>query len=254
MRRSISTKLPEIGRFDHVASGVTWNSTSVPFSRRAPVTSGVPSARFAQVRSTMSGVGSASTCRVTVTSLGGGRSANGPVGGNSVTGCGVVQDSAPPSERSPRRRRTGSSSSSLPAAASREPAKRTSVPPFFTQSISCVRAAVGDGADIGHDDHRRLLLEKLRDRLGEIRARRLDEIGEGLAARGGCSRAATAAAAPGRPRTATAARRGGAWNSRRARGRRRPAARRRWRSRRNRCAVRTAPSSGRCRPSRPGRR
>ena len=34
MRRSISTKLPEIGRFDHVASGVTWNSTSVPLSRR----------------------------------------------------------------------------------------------------------------------------------------------------------------------------------------------------------------------------
>ena len=41
-----------------VASGVTWNSTTVPLSRRAPVTSGVPSARFAQVRSTMSGVGS----------------------------------------------------------------------------------------------------------------------------------------------------------------------------------------------------
>ena len=38
---------------------------------------------------------------------------------------------------------------------------------------------VGDGADVGHDDHRRLLLEDLRDRLGEVLARRLDEIGEG---------------------------------------------------------------------------
>ena len=69
--------------------------------------------------------------------------ANGPPAGNSVTGCGVVQDSAPPIERSPRRRRTGSRSSSLPAAASREPAKRTSVPPFLTQSTSCARAASG---------------------------------------------------------------------------------------------------------------
>ena len=67
----------------------------------SPVTSGVPSARLAQVRSTMSEVGSASTCRVTVTSLGGARSEKGPARGNSVTGCGVVQDSAPPSARSP---------------------------------------------------------------------------------------------------------------------------------------------------------
>ena len=48
-----------LGRFDEVASGVMWNSATVPFSRLAPVTSGVPSARLAQVRSTMSAVGSA---------------------------------------------------------------------------------------------------------------------------------------------------------------------------------------------------
>ena len=128
------------------------------------------------------------------------------------------------------------------------------MPPFLTQSISMRARRVGNGADIGHDDHRRLLLEQLRDRFGEIGARWLDQIGEGLQRAADVIERRQQAAAPGRLPTATAGRRGGAWNSRRARGRRRPAARHRWRSRQNRCAVRTAPSSAPCLRSRPGRR
>ena len=40
--------------------------------------------------------------------------------------------------------------------------------------------AVGNGSDVAHHDDGRLLLEQLRDRLGQVRARRFDKIGERL--------------------------------------------------------------------------
>ena len=180
MRRSISTKLPEIGRLDHVASGVMWNSTSVPLSRLAPVTSGVPSARLAQVRSTMSEVGSASTCRVTVTSLGGARSAKGPVFGK--FGDGLRRG---PGQRAAHRAlaKAQANRKQLLVIAgrgetrSREADQRAAVLEPVDQQRP---RRVGNGADIGHDDHRGLLLEKLRDGFGEIGARWLDQIGERL--------------------------------------------------------------------------
>ena len=77
MRRSMSTNAPESGRLDQRVSAVTWNSTSTPLPRRVAVTSGVPSTSVAQVRSLRPESGSASTCRVTVTSSGTARFANG---------------------------------------------------------------------------------------------------------------------------------------------------------------------------------
>ena len=78
MRRSMSTKLPDSGRSDQRVSAVTWNSTIIPLPRLAAVTSGVPSASVAQVRSARPASGSASTWRVTLTSFGTGMLPNGP--------------------------------------------------------------------------------------------------------------------------------------------------------------------------------
>ena len=61
MRLSMSTKAPDSGRSDQRVSAVTWNSTITPLPRRAAVTSGVPSASVAQVRSVSPESGSAST-------------------------------------------------------------------------------------------------------------------------------------------------------------------------------------------------
>ncbi len=77
-RRSISTKSPEIGRFDQSELAVTWNSTRRPLPRFAAVTSGVPSLSRAQISTSgVSSAGSASTCRLIVTSAGIGKPANG---------------------------------------------------------------------------------------------------------------------------------------------------------------------------------
>ncbi len=140
VRRSISTNRPEIGRFDHTVSAVTWNRTSRPWPSWRAVTSGVPSPSTAQVRLARSGSGSARTCRLTTTSSVTGSPANGLSGGNWPSGCGVDHASAPPSTRPPRRSRTGTRSS-FSAAARRVPAKRRSMPPFCTQvaraSLAC---------------------------------------------------------------------------------------------------------------------
>ena len=53
----MSTKSPDSGRFDQVVSAVTWKSTIRPLPRRPAVTSGVPSARRAQILSASAGVG-----------------------------------------------------------------------------------------------------------------------------------------------------------------------------------------------------
>ena len=127
MRLSISTKLPDNGKFDHRVSPVTWNNTIIPLPRRAAVTSGVPSASVAQVLSLSAASGSARTWRVTVTSFGTGMPANGPPREKAASGCGLSQLSAPPRMRPPRRSLTGTRSSS--DAARRGPAKRTNTPP-----------------------------------------------------------------------------------------------------------------------------
>ena len=88
MRRSISTKLPDSGRSDQRVSAVTWKSTIMPLPRFTAVTSGVPSASVAQVRSISPASGSASTWRVTVTSLGTAMLPNGPSRENAASCCG----------------------------------------------------------------------------------------------------------------------------------------------------------------------
>ena len=49
IRRSISTKVPDIGRSDQRMSALTWNRLTRPLPRRSPVTSGVPSSSEAQL-------------------------------------------------------------------------------------------------------------------------------------------------------------------------------------------------------------
>ena len=111
----------------------------MPLPRLTAVTSGVPSASVAQVRSTRPASGSASTWRVTVTSFGTGMLPNGPSRENAASGCGWSQLRLPPSVRPPRRSLTGTRSSS--EAASRGPAKRTSMPPSSIQAVSRSRAS-----------------------------------------------------------------------------------------------------------------
>ncbi len=139
MRLSMSTNAPESGRSDQRVSAVTWNSTITPLPRRAAVTSGVPSASVAQVRSVRLELGSASTWRVTVTSVGTVMPLNGLSRAKAASCCGCSQESEPPSVRPPRRSFTGMRSSS--AAASRGPAKRTSTPPSSTHRASFSRAS-----------------------------------------------------------------------------------------------------------------
>src|SRR5262249_53582 len=108
-RGSISTKLPDSGRSDQRVSAVTWNSTIMPLPRFTAVTSGVPSASVAQVRSARPASGSASTWRLTVTSVGTAMVPNGPSRAQAASGCGWSQLRLPPAIRPPRRVLTGTS-------------------------------------------------------------------------------------------------------------------------------------------------
>ena len=141
-RRSICTKRPESGSSDHSALAVTWNSTTRPWPRASPVTSGVPSASRAQMRGASCAEGSASTWRVTVTSFGTARPAKGEPSGKGARRCGCSQDSAPPSWRSARSR-TGSSGSGF--SARRGPAKRSSSPPASTKRVTAASSAPSSG-------------------------------------------------------------------------------------------------------------
>ena len=171
MRLSMSTNAPESGRSDQRVSAVTWNSTITPLPRRAAVTSGVPSASVAQVRSVRPESGSASTCRVTVTSFGTAMPLNGLSRENAASCCGCSHESEPPSVRPPRRSFTGMRSSS--AAARRGPAKRTSTPPSSTQLREPLARLARDVADVGEDQHRQVLRQELPHRLATAsRARR----------------------------------------------------------------------------------
>ena len=133
IRRSISTKLPDIGRSDQRMSALTWNRLTTPLPRCSPVTSGVPSSSEAQLLVASTASGSASTWRLTVMSFGTARPANGPSAANDARCCGFSQVRLPPRLRPPRRSLTGTRSSS--ACARRGPAKRTSTPPCSIQAL-----------------------------------------------------------------------------------------------------------------------
>ncbi len=225
MRRSISTKLPDSGRSDQRVSAVTWNSTIIPLPRLVAVTSGVPSASVAQVRSARPASGSASTWRVTLTSFGTGILPNGPSFEKAVSGCGWSQLRLPPSVRPPRRSFTGTRSSSEPAR--RGPAKRTSMPPSSTQAIEPVARLARDVADVRQHDHRHVLLDEAAHRIGGRRDIGEPHVGERVerAGRGNRSRRAAAARCPRSSRTRC--RRCGGASACRAVAPRRPSVRRR---------------------------
>src|SRR5215813_11365374 len=103
VRRSISTKRPDSGRFDQSEFAVTWNSTIQPSPLRDAVTRGVPSASLAHTCDSVATVGSASTWRFTLTSSGTASPRKGLEGSKPASGCGVLQDRDPPSDRPPRR-------------------------------------------------------------------------------------------------------------------------------------------------------
>ena len=140
IRRSISTNRPDSGRLDQSELAVTWKRMIWPSPNLRSVTRGVPSCRRAHTcTSGPSIAGSASTWRLTVTSGGTGVPAKRLLSSIGASFCGVDHDRAPPSVRPPTRSGTGSSSS--PPFSRREPAKRTSTPPFFTHSSTCLAAS-----------------------------------------------------------------------------------------------------------------
>ena len=176
MRRSISTNSPESARFDQSGLAVVCTSTIQPFSRCAAVTSGVPSVRRAQVLVPRSGAGSASTWRLTVTSGGSARWANGLASSNGAKVTGLVHDMAPPNERSPRLSLTGTRSSSL--SARRGPAKRISMPPPSIQDARRLRSA-----SVGTLLSGRMTTDSSRDRRSPTEPRRTSAKGESARSR-----------------------------------------------------------------------
>ena len=145
-RSSICTKTPDSGSVDHSALAVTWNSTTCPCPSALRVTSGVPSASAAMVRSASVGSGCATIWLLTVTSSGTSRPKNGEVASKGRSALGSPQESAPPTVRPPERRRTGISGSSTSRPTSEAarfgPAKRNSSPPSSTQAAT---RSVSDG-------------------------------------------------------------------------------------------------------------
>ena len=138
-RRSISTKRPEIGRFDHAALAVVWTSTSHPLPLFSAVTRGVPSSSRAQVLAARSRDGRARTWRRMRTSAGTARPWKGLAAEKGARVAGCRHDMLPPIIRSPWRSATGSRTSVSPAR--RRPAKRTATPPLDIQSSRRLRAS-----------------------------------------------------------------------------------------------------------------
>ena len=164
MRRSMSTNEPDSGRSDQRVSAVTWNSTIIPLPRLTAVTSGVPSASVAQVRSTRPASGSASTWRVTVTSFGTGMLLNGPSREKAASGCGWSQLRLPPSVRPPRRSFTGTRSSSERGEPRAGEAHQHAA--VLDPGGEPVARLARDVADVGQHDHRHVLLDEAAHRLG----------------------------------------------------------------------------------------
>ena len=181
MRLSMSTKLPESGRSDQRVSAVTWNSTITPLPRLAAVTSGVPSASVAQVRSARPASGSASTWRVTVTSFGTAMPPNGLSREKAASCCGWSQLRLPPSVRPPRRSFTGTRSSSAAGEARAGEAHQHAA--VLDPVGEPLARLAGDIADVGEDDHRHVLVDEARDRFGGRRASASRTSANGLSAR-----------------------------------------------------------------------
>ena len=143
---------------------MTWNSTIKPLPRRAAVTSGVPSASVAQVLSLSVASGSASTWRVTVTSFGTGMPLNGLSRENAASGCGLSQLKLPPRMRPPRRSLTGTRSSS--DAGEARAGKTHQHAAVLDPLCEPVMGVAGDIADIGEDQHGKMLVEEMRHGVG----------------------------------------------------------------------------------------
>ncbi len=153
----------------------------MPLPRRSAVTSGVPSASVAQVRSVSRASGSASTWRVTVTSSGTAMPLNGLSREKPASFCGFSQLRLPPRMRPPRRSLTGTRSSSVAGQMRAGKAhQHAAVLDPFDQPV----ARLGDIADIGQDQHRQVLVEEARHRFTpamRLRATRISA--KGLSAR-----------------------------------------------------------------------
>ena len=158
MRLSMSTKAPDSGRSDQRVSAVTWNSTIMPLPRRAAVTSGVPSASVAQVRSVSVESGSASTWRVTVTSFGTAM----PLNGLSREKRGELlrlvpaQAAAEDAAAAPQLHRDEIVVGGREPRAGEAHQHAAVLDPFAPAG----RALAGDIADIGEDQHRQVLVEE----------------------------------------------------------------------------------------------
>ncbi len=176
-RRSISTNSPESGRFDQSEFAVTWNSTIKPWPCFAAVTSGVPSARRAQTSASLATVGSASTCRLTFTSSGTARPRKGLLSSNGASGCGVLQESEPPSERPPRRKRHRQQfvAALLEPRAGEANEHAARLDPGFELFLR----AGDELADIGQHDGRDLLLDQVVNGVGDVALARRDDVGVG---------------------------------------------------------------------------
>ena len=208
---------PTAAAYDQVVLAVVCTRTSQPLPRCAPVISGVPSARRAQVARGQLGPRLrqhlAMHHDVALGHLQLGRA--GRPRRSSVSGSGRAQDMAPSRLRSPRRSGTGTRSSS--ALARRGPAKRSSTPPVSTQSAQLRARRAADLSAVRQHDRRHLAGRSApRPSRGAARP--------GAPAPARCSTAPTAAAAAPAPPTRRPARPRGAASARRAGPRRRPPA------------------------------
>ena len=177
MRLSISTKLPDSGKFDQRVSPVTWNSTIRPLPRRAAVTSGVPSASVAQVLSLSVASGSAKNL-----------ARDGHVVRHRHAG-----ERAVARKRRERLRLIPAQTAAEDAAAAPQLDRneivvgggkaRTGEPHQYAAVLDPIGepiVGVADIADIGQDQHRQILVEKMRHRVGRRFALREPHVGEWL--------------------------------------------------------------------------
>ena len=175
-RLSMSTKVPDSGKSDQRVSPVTWKRMISPLPRRAAVTSGVPSASVAQVFSLNAASGSARTCRLTVTSVRYGEAVERAVVRKGrqrlrfVPTQAAAEDAAAAAQ--PHRhqivvgRRQPRAGEAQQNAAVLDPMRQPVV------------GIAGDIADIGEDQHRHVLIEKMRHCFGRRFTLRHPDIGE----------------------------------------------------------------------------
>ena len=163
IRRSISTKVPDIGRSDQRMSAPTWNRLTTPLPRCSPVTSGVPSSSEAQLLVASTASGSASTWRLTVMSFGTCEARERAVGGERgqmlrlFPGQAAAEAAAAAAQLDRHQiviglRETGTGEAHQHAA-------------LIDPGVEALADFRRQRADIGQHDHRQLLIEELRDHL-----------------------------------------------------------------------------------------